>query len=103
MIKPLYKIDHVFRERKGIRNSDLPILYEDGTFTNEIKNRIERDPEGKCAVLEVVCKDYSKKNEEAYLYYVIDMASKQNIVERKFFKSFLSVFLQSRLLVLGAS
>ena len=78
------KIDHVFRERKGVRNSDLPILYEDGTFTNEIKNRIERDPEGKCAVLEVVCKDYSKKNEEAYLYYVIDMATKQNIVERKF-------------------
>jgi hypothetical protein len=78
------KIDHVFRERKNIRNSDLPILYEDAKFDMKIQNRIERDPEGKCNTLEIVCKDYTKRNEEAYLYYVIDMSTKEAIVERKF-------------------
>lgn len=78
------KIDHVFRERKGIRNSDLPYLYEDGTFDEKVQQRIVRDPEGKCTVLEIVCKDYSKRNQEAYLHYVIDMATKTYLIEHKF-------------------
>ena len=78
------KIDHVFRERKGIRNSDLPYLYPDGTFDEKVSQRISRDPEGKCTVLEVVCKDYSKKNQEAYLHYVVDMSTKTYLVEHSF-------------------
>ena len=78
------KVDHVFRERKGIRNSELKYLYPKGKFDSRVENRINRDPEGKCTLLEVVCKDYTKRNQEAYLYYVIDMDTKTNIVEESF-------------------
>ena len=78
------KIDHVFRERKGIRNSEIIILYPDAKLDPKVQQRAQRDPEGKCTLLEVLCKDYSKKNEEAYLLYVIDMATKTYIKEQKF-------------------
>ena len=78
------KVDHVFRERKGIRNSDLKYMYPKGKFDQRVQQRIDRDGEGKCTILEVVCKDYEKKNEEAYLYYVIDMDTKTSIVEENF-------------------
>lgn len=78
------KVDHVFRERKGIRNSELRYLYPKGNFDSRVENRIARDPEGKCTLLEVVCKNYEKKNQEAYLYYVIDMDTKTNLVEEEF-------------------
>ena len=78
------KIDHVFRERKGIRNSEITILYPDAKLDPKVKQRAQRDPEGKCTLLEVLCKDYSKKNEEAYLLYVIDMATKTYIKEQQF-------------------
>ena len=78
------KIDHVFRERKGIRNSEITILYPDAKLDPKVQQRAQRDPEGKCTLLEVLCKDYSKKNEEAYLLYVIDMATKTYIKEQKF-------------------
>ena len=78
------KIDHVFRERKGIRNSELKILYPDAKLDNQVQQRVKQDPEGKCSVLEVVCTDYTKRTEEAYLYYVIDLSTKTYLVERKF-------------------
>jgi len=78
------KIDHVFRERKGIRNSEITILYPDAKLDPKVQQRAQRDPEGKCTLLEVLCKDYSKKNEEAYLLYVIDMATKTYIKEQQF-------------------
>jgi len=78
------KIDHVFRERKGIRNSEITILYPDAKLDPQIQQRVSRDPEGKCTLLELVCKDYSKKNEEAYLHYVIDMSTKKYIIEKAF-------------------
>ena len=54
------KIDHVFRERKGIRNSEITILYPDAKLDPKVQQRAQRDPEGKCTLLEVLCKDYSK-------------------------------------------
>jgi len=78
------KIDHVFRERKGIRNSEITILYPDAKLDPKVQQRAQRDPEGKCTLLEVLCKDYSKKNEEAYLLYVIDMSTKTYVKEQKF-------------------
>ena len=78
------KIDHVFRERKGIRNSEIVILYPDAKLDPKVQQRVQRDPEGKCTLLEVLCKDYSKRNEEAYLLYVIDMSTKTYIKEQKF-------------------
>ncbi len=78
------KIDHVFRERKGIRNSEITILYPDAKLDPQIQQRVLRDPEGKCTLLDLVCKDYSKKNEEAYFHYVIDMSTKKYIIEKSF-------------------
>jgi hypothetical protein len=78
------KIDHVFRERKGIRNSEITILYPDAKLDPKVQQRAQRDPEGKCTLLEILCKDYSKRNEEAYLFYVIDMSTKTYIKEQQF-------------------
>lgn len=78
------KIDHVFRERKGIRNSEIIILYPDAKLDPKVQQRAQRDPEGKCTLLEILCKDYSKRNEEAYLLYVIDMSTKTYIKEQQF-------------------
>ena len=78
------KIDHVFRERKGIRNSDLAYMYPDSAFDNRVTERVSRDPEGKCTLLELVCKNYDKRNEEAYYYYVIDMNTKTYLVSEEF-------------------
>ena len=78
------KIDHVFRERKGIRNSEITILFPDAKLDSKVEERAKRDPEGKCTLLEIVCRDYSQRNEEAYLHYVIDMLTKSYIKEEKF-------------------
>ena len=78
------KIDHVFRERKGIRNSDLKNIYNEKDFDDKVLHRIQRDPEGKCKVLEVICKDYSKKNEEGYLHYVVDTSTETYLLQKEF-------------------
>lgn len=78
------KIDHVFRERKGIRNSDLEYMYPDGAFDEKVRDRIIKDPEGKCKLLEVVCRNYTKRNQEAHYYYVIDMDTQTYLIEEEF-------------------
>ena len=72
------KIDHVFRERK-VRYSDLPILYPNGSFSPKIVQLMQNSPEVKTNILEVICKDYSKINEDAFLSYVIEMGDKDII------------------------
>jgi Bacteriophage head to tail connecting protein len=74
------RIDHVFRERKKIRFSDLEILYPKGTFDQQVKNRMTGD--GTTTVLEVVCRDYSVKNEEAYYHYAICMET-ETVLHKK--------------------
>jgi hypothetical protein len=68
------KIDHVFRERKNVRYDHLPLLYPKGNFDPKVQSKIASDQTTN--VLEVVCRDYSKKNEEAYLHYAICMETK---------------------------
>lgn len=63
------RIDHVFRERKNIRYSDLEILYPKGTFDQKVTSKMAT--EDKTTVLEVVCRDYSLRNEEGYVFYAI--------------------------------
>ena len=69
------RIDHVFRERKKIRFADLEILYPKGTFSDQVKSRMSGD--GTTTVLEVVCRDYSIRNEEAYYHYAICMETEK--------------------------
>ena len=72
------KIDHIFRERK-VRYSDLPILYPDGVFDAKCQNMILNSPDVKTIILEIVCKDYTKINEDAYLSFVIELNDKKII------------------------
>jgi len=68
------KIDHIFRERKQIRYDQLTLLYPRGTFDPKVMAKIDTDQT--TTVLEVVARDYSKKNEEAYIHHAICMETK---------------------------
>ena len=77
------KIDHVFRERQ-VRNSDIPNMYPKAKISKKLQERIDRQPEERIKILEVVCKDYSIKNEDAYLFYAIECNTKEIIREEKY-------------------
>lgn len=65
------RIDHVFRERKKVKVDHLPIMYPKGKFSPKVQSQMGKNQE--TTVLEVVCRDYSKRNEEAYYHYAICM------------------------------
>lgn len=75
------RIDHVYRERKKVRFDQLSILYPKGQFDDKIKNKMNSNDTTN--VLEVVCRDYSVKNEEAHLSYAICMTTETVLYERK--------------------
>lgn len=74
-------IDHVFRERKNIPFDSLSIMYPNGKFDDKLKKMMGRDSD--TTVLEVVCRDYTKKNEEAYYHYALCMTTKTIIHEKE--------------------
>jgi len=74
-VGPDDKIDHVFRER-NIRYSELPILFPDAVFPQELANAMQGNPDQKTKVLEVVCKNYLKPNEDAFYSVIIEVAHK---------------------------
>ena len=76
------RIDHVFRERKNIRYDQLTIMYPNGTFNEQLIGLMNSQGDQTTTVLEVVCRDYSKLNEEAYLHYAICMTTKSVIMKR---------------------
>ena len=67
------RIDHVYRERKNVDFDHLPIMYPKGQFDQKVQAQMGQDR--KTTVLEVVCRDYSKKNQEAYYHYAICMTT----------------------------
>ena len=67
------RIDHVFRERKGVKYDHLSLMYPNGTIDPKVMNYMGSDKT--TTVLEVVCRDYSVKNEEAYLSYAFCMTT----------------------------
>ncbi|QDP61840.1 MAG: putative portal protein [Prokaryotic dsDNA virus sp.] len=77
------KIDHVYRERK-VRFEDLPILYPNGTFTEELLRYTESSPDTKTKILEVIARDYSQVNEDVFLLHVIDTTTKTCIRKDSF-------------------
>jgi hypothetical protein len=77
------KIDHVYRER-SVRNSDIPLMYKNAKINSDLQKKIQSHPDERVKVLEVVCRDYSVKNDEAYLFYAIDCTHKQIIREEKY-------------------
>lgn len=65
------KIDHVYRERKKVKYDQLSELYPNATFDPKVVAQMGREAE--TTVLELVCKDYSKKNQDSYYHYAICM------------------------------
>jgi hypothetical protein len=73
---PNNQIDHIYRERKDVRYSDIPILYPNSTLSKKLKGK---DDEDKTTILEVVVRDYSKAPDEAYLFFAIAMDDEETI------------------------
>jgi len=63
------RIDHVYRERKNVEFDHLSLMYPNSKFDQKVQSMMGQ--ERKTTVLEVVCRDYSKKNEESYYHYAI--------------------------------
>lgn len=74
------RIDHVFRERKKVKFDHLDLMYPNSTFSPKVMTMMGRNQE--TTVLEVVCRDYSRKNEEAYVHYAICMTT-DSILHKK--------------------
>ena len=77
------KIDHVYRER-SVRFSDLLLMYPKITLTEKMAEKVNRSPDEKTKVLEIVCRDYSKRNEEAYLFYAIECSIGETLVSESY-------------------
>src|SRR5210317_1356116 len=75
------RIDHVYRERKKVKFDHLPIMYPKGNFDPKVTSLMGSDRE--TTVLEVVCKDYTKRNQEAYLSYAICMTTQTLLSEKE--------------------
>jgi hypothetical protein len=77
------RIDHVFRERKQIRFDQLPMLYPKGNFNPELQALINNKSDQTTTVLEIVCRNYTKINEEAFLHYAICLTTKSVLMQRE--------------------
>lgn len=77
------KIDHVFRERKNIRFDMIKIMYPKAEFNSELEGLASNQSDQTTTVLEVVCRDYSRPNEEAYYHYAICMTTKCVLMKRR--------------------
>lgn len=77
------RIDHVFRERKQIRFDQLPMLYPKGTFNTELQALIANKSDQTTTVLEIVCKNYTKTNEEAFFHFAICLTTKSLLMQRE--------------------
>jgi len=69
------KIDHVYRERKAIRFDQLAILYPKAQFNPQLQSMMTNSADKTTTVLELICRDYSVKNQEAYLSYAFCMTT----------------------------
>lgn len=75
------RIDHVFRERKKVKFEHLPLMYPRSTFDPKVMAMMSSDRT--TDVLEVVCRDYSRKNEEAYFHYAICQTTKTCLYKKE--------------------
>ena len=78
------KIDHVYRQR-NLKNEDLRVAYPNADFTQKTGERIKNNPEEKTQILEIVCRNYEKLNEDRFDFFVINIPEKE-IIQRELFK-----------------
>ena len=82
-VGPDDSIDHIYRERY-IRGGELTIAYPRAKVPNKVLQETTRNPNDKRKILEIVYRDYSKKNVMAHFYCVIDMMTKEKILEERY-------------------
>ena len=63
------RIDHVFRERKKVKFDHLPLMFPNSTFDSKVTSQMGSNRE--TTVLELVCRNYTQPNVEAYYHYAI--------------------------------
>ncbi len=74
-VGPDDRIDHVFRER-DIRYTDIKVLYPDAVLKDRLQSEMIANPDGRTKVLEIICKNYSKLNEDAYYCIIFEINTK---------------------------
>tara|TARA_R110000787_G_scaffold5857_3_gene20930 strand:+ start:470 stop:2005 length:1536 start_codon:yes stop_codon:yes gene_type:complete len=75
------RIDHVYRERKNVQFDHLELMYPNSTFDDKVMKMMGMDRD--TTVLEVVCRDYTHKNEEKYLHYAICMTTETLLYKKE--------------------
>ena len=78
------QIDHVFRERKNIRYDQLELLYPKMQPNNELQSLMMNQSDQTTTVLEIVCRDYRRRNEQAFIHYAICMTTKSILMRNEF-------------------
>ena len=76
-------IDHVFRERQ-IKNKDILVAYEKAVLSEKHIRAMETQPDAECRIVEIVCRNYEKRNEERYDFFVIDAEHEEVIHYEQF-------------------
>ena len=77
------QIDHVFRERKGIRYDQIEILYPKGQYNSQLQSLMANKSDQTTTILEIVCRNYKSKNMMAYHHYAICMTTKSVLMKRE--------------------
>ena len=77
------QIDHVFRERKGIRYDQIEILYPKGQYNSQLQSLMASKSDQTTTILEIVCRNYKSKNMMAYYHYAICMTTKSVLMKRE--------------------
>jgi len=74
------RIDHVYRERE-LRCKDIPIAYPKAVLSPKMMEKMQRSPDNKVKILEVVCRLYDKPNVERNGFYVIEKEAQELIYQ----------------------
>jgi len=75
------RIDHVFRERKKVKFDHLPLMYPNTDFDPKVKSQMGSNRE--TTVLELVCRNYTQPNVEAYYHYAICLTTESVLHSRE--------------------
>jgi len=80
---PFDDIDGVFRER-NVKGKDIQTIWPKAKLSQDLKDRIIRNPDSKVSLIDATYRDWSNKKEEVYYYCVIDLESQTKIVSGEF-------------------
>lgn len=77
------KIDHVYRQRT-LKYSDLSVAYPKAVFQERTAKAIAAQPDGKVQIVEIICRNYEKRNEDRFDFYVINIPDQETIFMDQF-------------------